>query len=220
MSSSYRDDRPALIILGFLVGAIILVSLIGLYARHEANYQVGCYTSSDVNEQGVEQRSTICPDDFLYFGDGLAQWIMSLFAIVATGASLYGIRLLRDTFKETERTATAAIESNEIARDTAERQLRAYISVREVRVAVFGVGKNTRIEAVFVNTGQTPAKRIQLSLLTVGGSDPEKAFFRKGSFVTSDRMELGPGRPIQQLVLVLFHSARKLAQHLSTTNTS
>ncbi|MCR6670334.1 hypothetical protein [Devosia ginsengisoli] len=197
MFSGDRNDRPALVVLALLIASIVLVSFMGLYARHEANYQVGCYAPTEVNESGQQQYEPVCPEDHLIFGDGAAQWVMAIFALVATGVSWRALVLIRRTFIETERTAEAAVEANKIARETTTRQLRAYVGVRRVDVVTFGIGQNTRIEAVFVNAGQTPAKRVKLSFLTIGVRSLAGAKFPIGKFRSEDwrvgYIEIGPG---------------------------
>lgn len=197
MSASSRDDRAALVVLALLVAAIVIIALCGLYARHEAVHPIDCFTLAHVNGEEAQEDDVICPDDHIFFGDGWAQWIMATFAIVATGVSWRALFLLRETFKETKRTADAATTANLINQDATIRQLRAYVGVRRVDVVIFGVGKNTRIEAVFVNSGQTPAKRIRLMFLTVGAASLAEAKFPIGRFKDEDLrvgyFELGPG---------------------------
>lgn len=96
-----------------------------------------------------------------WLGDSWAQWMMAGFALVATGVSWRGLYLLRRTFEETKRTATAAIGANDIARDSAERQLRAYLSVDAEDTPVKAHAGDYLIGTFEMkNVGQTPATNV------------------------------------------------------------
>ena len=72
------------------------------------------------------------------------------------------IVLTREAVEDTGKATAAMEESNEIARDTAKRQLRAYCGV----LSFDGQGIALHAEPTFVltvvNTGQTPAKRLKI----------------------------------------------------------
>lgn len=148
MSERNQRDRGALVALRLMLAAIVLAALIGAWTRHEV-------------EQSIEQPYTNTQDaSDNYSGpaeghwwpevaarDTYAQWAMSILALAATVISLIGIRLLRSTFQETKRTADAAIaaanaatEANVFARESAERETRAYLTVR-------GTGKGLTVGA-------------------------------------------------------------------------
>ncbi len=71
--------------------------------------------------------------------------------------SAFGFAALLCTIFLTYRATSAAIESNEIARDTAKRELRAYISVTAKHINSFDVRSVATIKVAPVNHGQTPA---------------------------------------------------------------
>lgn len=72
-----------------------------------------------------------------------------------------------------------AFRSNWIARDTAKRQLRAYLTVSKIRVRRIVADKQIEVDVSFKNTGQTPAKRITLfsGVKTAGTPTNEQFFF-------------------------------------------
>ena len=166
MFGSDRGDRPALIVLGLLVAALLVVSFVGLYARHEANYQVGCYAPTEVNESGQKQYEPVCPEDYLLFGDGAAQWVMALFAMVATGASLVGIVLLRRTFEETRNTALEAASANKLARESLAADQRPWLKLSNISAARIDWDPNGTLavvaSAIPFNFGKTPALRVEM----------------------------------------------------------
>lgn len=53
---------------------------------------------------------------WIHSDDTLAQWIMALFGVIATGVSLFAVIVVRDTLNETRRTTEAALEANAITR--------------------------------------------------------------------------------------------------------
>ncbi|MBL8597723.1 MAG: hypothetical protein JNL14_08295 [Devosia sp.] len=105
-----------------------------------------------------------------WLGDSWAQWLMMVFSAVAAAVSLGALHLLSRTFDETERTAKAAIDANDIARLSNERQLRAYVTVKEIRVKSFVAGERAEIDIILINTGQTPARNLRC----VAGAVPGK----------------------------------------------
>jgi hypothetical protein len=58
-----------------------------------------------------------------------------------------------------------AFEANWISRDTAKRQLRAYVVARGIRLQVFEVGKPIKARITFFNCGQTPALELRSSFV-------------------------------------------------------
>jgi hypothetical protein len=54
-----------------------------------------------------------------------------------------------------------AFEANRIARDSAKRQLRAYVEMQPVKITPLERAKVATITATFINTGQTPARNLR-----------------------------------------------------------
>jgi hypothetical protein len=196
MFGSDRSDRPALIVLALLVTSLVIVSLSGLYARHEAGHPIACYTPADEDGEEVEKQNPVCPDDHIFFGDGWAQWIMAGFAIVATGVSWRALYLLRETFKETKRTADAAAEANEMARESAERQLRAYVSVEAITIQTLAVGEPLAMVIKIANAGNTPAKCLRVNFGITITDDLSKAPIMF-PLPWRPEIEIGPGKHME-----------------------
>ncbi|MEQ8399320.1 MAG: hypothetical protein RIC85_05370 [Gammaproteobacteria bacterium] len=109
--------------------------------------------------------------------DSIAQWLMMLASLAATGISLWAVCLLRDTLKATRHTIRVAARANEVAtaankaayasvavtQDTAIRQLRAYIVVETASDGVVEVGQHVRVPMKLRNLGQTPAKNAAIA---------------------------------------------------------
>lgn len=129
MSSGNRNDRPALIVLGLLVLSIIFVSLIGLTARHEAEHKGRCAYDAPPHQSQVYEQDAICPDDHIFFGDGYAQWLMTIFAGVATGTGVLGVFWLKQTLDANTAMAGQAKRANEIALQSVEAQHRPWLDV-------------------------------------------------------------------------------------------
>ena len=86
-----------------------------------------------------------------------ANWayIMGAAAVIGAGLSIVGVVLVWTTFAETRR-------ANEIASDTAKRQLRAYCSMLELEGLGVGLGSEPQFVVTVVNTGQTPARKLRI----------------------------------------------------------
>lgn len=71
-----------------------------------------------------------------------------------------------------------AFRSNWIARDTAKRQLRAYMNLSEIKLMSRNVGAPVTTKVIFSNTGQTPARRVQVKFEIMSGpSSAEEEHF-------------------------------------------
>jgi hypothetical protein len=114
--------------------------------------------------------------------DTYAQWIMAVLSVVATGASILAIILIRRTLHETKRTADAALNANNISREIGEAQVRAYLS-EEKTFFEWEVNLDQKFKAshVWKNSGQSPALNC-LSFVdhVIVGFDEEETFI--GSF--------------------------------------
>lgn len=88
--------------------------------------------------------------DGLLVGVGIAQ----------AGLFFWQLRLIRKGLADTKGAADAARESVELARKTAQRQLRAYVGVSDARVVSSDNGSTFDVEIELTNAGQTPALRV------------------------------------------------------------
>ncbi len=108
------------------------------------------------------------------------------------------------TWKETRRTANAAFhaveetrEANRIARDTAQRQLRAYVNVTRVGMLPFEAGKVPAFLVEMLNTGQTPAKHLMLVSQPFPRAATQKRAYIRFKRLTGEgsRLVLAPNKP-------------------------
>lgn len=127
MSSSHKDDRLALMALCAILTAIVFVSFFEIGARQPTNNWVVQQQGHQLGEDDSGELAV--PATSQIWGDTYPQWIMAVFAFAATLVSWRALVLIRLTFKETERTARAAIRANEIAQEGAIQQLRAYVEL-------------------------------------------------------------------------------------------
>jgi len=78
---------------------------------------------------------------------------MGIAAIIGMVASLIGVGLVLITFRATR-------HANDIAKDTAKQQLRAYVGIQEILADLSQTYNNWRLSVVWVNAGQTPAYNV------------------------------------------------------------
>jgi hypothetical protein len=109
---------------------------------------------------------------WIYAEDSLAQWLMALLGIVATVVSVYALVWIGRTWDQARKSANAAIVAAEAAvqanidtREVSQRQLRAYVTLDDIRPVNIGRPNHTdddlRIYIRWKNAGQTPARNIR-----------------------------------------------------------
>lgn len=191
MSDRDRSEFVALV----AVVCTVVVFLIGLAAGlgYPASEQKSreSYQQIQQNAEHDVFQANASPDDFNFWRDPFPQYAMAVFAAFATGASFWAIFEVRKTFKETERTAEAAIEANKIARDTANRQLRAYVGTAEISIANLAVGKVFKASIKWTNRGQTPARILRSFAAVRATTDPEREKFYFGATGGASKSAIG-----------------------------
>ena len=186
MSKSDRDGPTAsrlVISLVILAAVISPFVCFGLYeeARYEeiSSYRAGHYAQDAdeavknacvgsvgpnhavcLHEKGAEARLQK-HDNERNEADLVAQrksalWtsIMGLAALMGMGLSAIGVYLVWTTFRATR-------EANDISRDTAKRQLRAYLIGKDHRIERFFNNGRTKFVVHLHNSGQTPAYEVR-----------------------------------------------------------
>lgn len=160
MSDSHRRDRGALVALGLALAAIVCVAWLG----QPSDQQI-----TAPHTQGAEYpKEHYGPAEGRWWPefsarDTYAQWIMAGLALVATGASIWAVLLLRDTLAATRQGTSAAadaaqqaIEANRIMRDEQRPWIR--ITPRLPNgVRIVGDALQIDIVPVFANIGARPA---------------------------------------------------------------
>jgi hypothetical protein len=103
--------------------------------------------------------------------------------ILGSGLLLWQIALTREAVQDTGRATEAMREANEIARDTAHRQLRAYLTPKEiVRDRRFNMNNGEgeadylRVQIIIQNTGQTPAVNLGVGIDCIIAPEGEQVF--------------------------------------------
>ena len=84
----------------------------------------------------------------------------ALVTLIATILLYQQIKLTREAVEDTGLATVAMQSANEIARDSAQKQLRAYITVEPLGITDFGLVFYPPAFLKIINTGQTPANRI------------------------------------------------------------
>ena len=108
-----------------------------------------------------------------------------------------GIVLLVVTVFLTFRATHAAIEANKIARETAKRQLRAYLGVANGTIRRTDLGEGPVVILAIKNFGQTPARDVQHVMYC--GSCPvgnEEKFFTLPFLEHTPEIDLGAGQAL------------------------
>lgn len=123
-------------------------------------------TLGNGNEKQGKTKLEVTPLDR---ADLTAQQAMAVFAGIQVVLTFGGLLYIRWTLKETRKAVAEAAKATEAAQDavgvtreSAERQLRAYLAVESFRSAVRGAPDERQVglSVKFVNRGQTPALRV------------------------------------------------------------
>jgi hypothetical protein len=88
--------------------------------------------------------------------------VMALVAIVQVGLFLRQLRIMQSTVTDAKIAAEAARDSAETMKDTAKKQLRAYMSFTTSNISSFDETHGPKIKVSYTNHGQTPASDLML----------------------------------------------------------
>jgi hypothetical protein len=137
----------------------VLVTFFDAGARQPFHDGIATSQSAQQHEQQKDKltQSAASNSDFKIWGDSIPQWAMAVLSLAGTLVSVLAVKWVRDTLIATRK-------ANEIARESAERQLRAYVQIYDVDGEVESVSGDTqsafRIRATWINTGQTPTRKL------------------------------------------------------------
>lgn len=134
-------------------------------------------------------------------------WISALIGIVSLTVAWVVAWFVRDTLRETRRTAIAGIVSARAANkglrqsdENAKRQLRAYVCVTKGVVTQFGPDKTPGVIIQVKNTGQTPAYDVmQWTCLDLDDFPRTKPFIDDWNW-GSHKSTLGPGEGMSAII--------------------
>jgi len=106
---------------------------------------------------------SVTTTDFLR--DTAAQWVMALAAVGALIVSIWAVIILQQTLKMTVRAIAAGRLSTrqtiKTVQENAQRELRAYVSVRPVAIKGLVAGEYPVVLYEMTNTGSTPAYKLK-----------------------------------------------------------
>ena len=131
----------------------------------------------DTNEQGLVAQKT----------SALWTMIMGCAAIFGMVVSAVGVYLVWTTFAETRR-------ANEIASDTAKRQLRAYCNVCDIAAEGISLGKEPEFIVTAINSGQTPARTLRFDTECLIVANPPPADLYKPDVTNHAEVTVGASK--------------------------
>lgn len=210
--------------------ALLLVAT-GLYNHYEKAYGHNCVVSQDCQNRFQDVHPSSPEDVVVYQAPPLnphpsrqewrseqnlqaqrdmARWafdalILSGIAAFATVLGLVYVKktldLTRKAVEDSARSADAAVQAIEQSELHAQRQLRAYISLKEAKLKDVAVGMQPKAIIKFLNCGSTPAyetKIIQNIAIYnfVNRMSPEF----DGSDITPSKMTVGPGVDVHNTI--------------------
>lgn len=147
--------------------------------------------------QDHEQRDLAAQEAMSVWGFWMALAAMGTLVVTSGGTLLIWqqVRLTRKAVEDTGEATEAMREQNKIAKDTAKRQLRAYITASDPKASGLKAGEIPQIEVKLVNSGQTPARITKFHMFTGFGSlqfdtSPETMPIEEGP---TSRSQLGAG---------------------------
>jgi hypothetical protein len=201
-----------------MLAAIVAISAINKPPNYVINPKPE--NSRAANEEG--QKS---PDEgvkqAVYFGvftpsDTLAQWIAAVAALGSVGVSIWAVRLVSRSLKETRKATSTAITSNRIAREIGEAQARAYIQVRQIAFHFNAKTKVLKISGFVENSGQTPARETSIAIAFFFGWDPFPEGIHKynGAEKPMSKMSIATGVaiPLKETATEISADAMDMAQ--------
>lgn len=90
--------------------------------------------------------------------------VFALGQLIVTGITLFGLRHAKLAAEAADKAADAAKASADIAAESAQRQLRAYVTVKETAITELAVGQTPDVVIAYENVGQTPAHDVTVKL--------------------------------------------------------
>lgn len=162
MSDGNRHHRYALVALLAALTAIVLAAWISSRSGDPADRQVGQPPPPGIQQYQNEDVTRIVAAirDFDPWEDTFAQWIMAVFAIAATGVSIWAVRLLRDTLQATQEAVRAADDAVVVTREIGQAQVRAYLTIEKATFEADAMSVGITIWVK--NVGQSPSQRCRV----------------------------------------------------------
>ncbi|WP_310531137.1 hypothetical protein [Novosphingobium sp.] len=153
----------------FLIGLILAVAPSNIYANNakqaSASAEAPTYSTDILDEQtridqAKEYQAPCARDEINYQSDLCAQWQAAAAARDAADWAFWSLGVALVGSIGIVIALGLTMQSNRIARDTARRQLRAYVLPTEIQHSGFEVGKIGKVQLSLSNAGQTPAYNV------------------------------------------------------------
>lgn len=222
MSKGLQHDHFRFITVGFIivVSALVVVAVWDLASRHterrlEADarsHQIAIYAQEQIERSCSRlsgSEALLCVTKAIKSSDNVrrselslvaqqevADWafwmvVISILTVLVTGAGVYYVAL---TLVETRRATAAAIDAIDVNRESAQSQLRAYVSVERASIVKFNPDEPVEVRLHIKNTGQTPAFKMNQLVLLKADSYPSNFEFYIPADIGEDvQSELGSG---------------------------
>lgn len=188
MPISDRGDRGALAALGMALAALVLITAITTWSGEPADQQIEKPNphAADNGQNGDVTQPVPSIVVFSPWEDSYAQWFMAFMSLAATGVSVWAVRLVRRSLRQTRRATRAAVDANTNTLNSinqeqanAERELRAYVFVVDLEITDVNSPKfSPQIHMEFRNYGQTPASKVVIewgpTFVFVGNASQKK----------------------------------------------
>ena len=113
---------------------------------------------------------------FFKWQDTIAQWAMAFFGVVATLISIVAVYLLKGTLNASRDAVEVGEMANQEHRIIGEAQVRAYVSLHTAFLGPEETGRYLQIVADFENSGNSPARRLEVSYRPGVRMFPDGAF--------------------------------------------
>lgn len=115
--------------------------------------------------------------------------------IFITALGAFWVKRTLDQTKEAVRVADDAVV---VSREIGQAQARAYISITDPKLIDFEIGKKPKIGLPFKNTGQTPAKRLEViyNLEAISPTSAPKIYFERRFKSSSSDVGAGAEKPM------------------------
>lgn len=140
-------------------------------------------------------------DDGLFWGDGVAQWVIAMTGVLALLISAWAVWLLKKTLEATRDAVQQAEEGTKAAkaavdetRNTAKHELRAYLAFDGA-----ALDASLRFSCRFFNYGSTPARDVVVAMRTgVGAPNQGEHDIDWSEPITPSPVTLAPNQPMQR----------------------
>ncbi|HTM77382.1 MAG TPA: hypothetical protein VL133_07110 [Devosia sp.] len=187
----HRSDKHALLVLACMVIAIVAVSAMGLVSRYLADNLPPQIEAVAV--QDGPEALPVAGEDGHFLGDSLAQWVMAIFTIVATGVSIAAVRLVHATLLTSQEATKAATAANKTAQDIGTAQIRAYVGLVDLRgTSNLNPRPSIEVSVSMNNSGQTPARNISCRVWMVRIDESDRRVLTHRSRTFDDPADLMP----------------------------